>query len=326
MKCLLQLTLCAAFVSSGAFAQNQPPEKPLLDKILEKRTFSPQETAALNKDADPAIDVRDLVIFLNGQPISAFFESNETVVFRDQPTVIIPIRFTKPVTGTIRIEMGGTAKQGKDFGSFGVQVPGFQGITTSLSVSNDTSAQITVPIANGNGAQSGEKRLTLNLQAVATLNSTTSVVTRTGNIAPGYRAAHTIVIREAWKTWIGTIDFPRESGFTSVAVRFLMGEDQSTKMVVGDSNLFDSSASANALVVGTGSDSRITFSQPVVGTYQPSGAPQQSAWALDFEDLPVQPGRVANIANYSADLQVSNFPVTGITKTVTGTMSLTLQQ
>ena len=97
-------------------------------------------------------------------------------------------------------------------------------------------------------------------------------------------------------------------------------------MVVGDSNLFDSSSSANALVVGTGSDSRITFSQPVVGTYQPSGSTQQSSWTLNFGSLPAQPAGVVNIANYSADLQVSNFPLTGITKIVTGTMSLTLQQ
>ena len=321
----LIFAVCAGFVLPGAHAQGVVPERAHLDKILEKRTFTPEETAALNKDTDPAIDVRDLVIFLNGQPISAYFDTIETVAFRDQTSVTIPIRFTKPVTGTIRVELGGTAKQGADFGAFGAQVQGFQGIRTSFSVTNATSAPIVIPISNAGGARSGEKRLTLNLQAVATFNSTNTTVNRSCNIAPGFRPAHTIVFRNAWKSWIGTIDFPRESGFTSLAVRFLMGEDRSLRMIVEDSNLFQSASLGSAQVNGEGLSSRIVFTQVISGGYQPTGASQSSPWGLTFAALPSPPGQPAGVASYSADLVISNFPITGISKTVTGTMNLTLQ-
>ena len=87
--------------SAASTAQDGLTSKTYLDKILEKTAFTPAEIATLNTDGIASIDVRDLAIVLNGQPISATFGSAETLAFQSDGSVTVPILFSKPVTGTI---------------------------------------------------------------------------------------------------------------------------------------------------------------------------------------------------------------------------------
>lgn len=191
-------------------AQDDLPEKAHLDKILERRTFTPEEEAALNQDADPAIDVRDLVIYLNGLPISASFGSAESLAFHSQGSVSLPVYFSKPVTGTVTFDFGGTAQQGagKDFT-----------ITPmSVNLTNETSTQVSIVFEPWQGI-GGEKVVRLS-------------VTRDPAVVPanGTYPSHLLRIRQFDAgEFTGILSFPPASGLPALSVR--VGLDSSGNAV-----------------------------------------------------------------------------------------------
>lgn len=306
-----------------------PPEKQHLDKIFDRRPFSPAETTPLDVAGgaggtpDGVVDVRDLVVFLNGQPVSAWFESDETTALRSQSSVSIPIRFSKPVTGSLRIETGGTARMGSDFGTFGTPVSGFTGINTSITVNNALTASLIIPLVPNTTETRGERRLTLSMKAQGvTFNPQTLSVNRNGSPAPGYRPLHTIILKDAWKSWTGTINFPPESGFATTDVRFLMAEDRTVKMVIEDSKFFQSAVITPAQLAADGA---LQFSQPITGTFQAPGPPVPAQWAISFSRLPAVPTDSIGILGFAMDLNIANFPIRGVSKSFSAQMTLTLE-
>lgn len=312
---------CLALTGIAA-AQDEPPEKAHLDKILERKTFTPEETAALNQDADPAIDVRDLVIFLNGQPVSAVFETSETVAFRGESAIPVVVSFSKPATGTIHFSLGGTASLGEDFLAFGDQVAGFDGITTSLTVNDALTHTLLVPIASNNAEFTGERRLTLNLMAQASIMQGVGTVTvnRTGGISPGNRTSHTIVIKDSFKSWTGTIEFGPEAGLSATDVRFLMDDQGSTRMQVPGSVFFSGLSSFQA---SEGEGGQLVFSESIEGMFLLPGETAQIVWTMSVGTAPALPDDPSSITNYSGTLTLPNFPVAGVTKSSDVTLVLT---
>lgn len=196
-----------AFAMAGALrAQQTPPEKDYLDKMLERRPFTPAETATLNRDgaANPNIDVRDLVIFLNGLSVSATFGSAESIAFHSQGSITLPIYFSKPVTGTIKFDLGGDA--GAGVGQDYTLIP------SQVTVTNAISTQVTVLFQPWRGV-GGEKVVRL------TLNRNPAVIPANGNFA-----THLVRIRQFEQgEFVGMLTFPSGSGLPSLPVRIGLG-------------------------------------------------------------------------------------------------------
>jgi hypothetical protein len=306
-------------------AQNSPPEKDHLDKILERpRTppFTADEEAALDLTSDSAVDVRDLVVLLNGLPVSAYFETAQSVAFREDSSVPVVVRFSKPATGTIRFSLGGTASAGEDFLAFEDTVTGFEGLTTSLNVSEALSHTLIVPIAPSVGEFASERRLTLNLMAQATVTQGSGSVTvnRTGGISPGYRSSHTIVIRDTAKSWTGTMEFGPEAGLSAMDVRFLMDGDGTTRMLIPDSVVF---AAASSFVSSQAGNGRLVFSSPISGVFSLPGETSQVSWTLTLTDAASDPEDPLSVASYQGTFTLPDFPVSRVTKSSAVTLVLT---
>lgn len=189
-----------ALCSCAVRAQAPLPEKNYLDKILERRTISPEESQSLNRDTNPVIDVRDLVIYLNGLPISATFLTGETLAFHSQGTVTLPIVFSKPVTGTLKFDLGGTATPGagKDFTLNPAQI----------TLNNSRNASVTVIFEPWRGV-GGEKIIRLSLNRQQTLAP-----------ANGSFSSHILRIRQFTAgEYVGLLSFQNGSGLPSLPVR-----------------------------------------------------------------------------------------------------------
>jgi hypothetical protein len=315
---LASLTVCGA-----ALAQNAPPETPYLNAIL-KRPIPPtqSEKNALDRNTDGEVDVRDLAVYLNGLPVSAYFETAESVAFRGDTVVPVSIRFSKPATGTIRISLGGTASFGDDFQAFESQVSGFAGLTTSVTVIEKLTHTLMIPIAPPNQDLAGERRLTLNLMAQATVTQGTGTVSvnRTGGISPGYRTSHTIVIRDAAKTWTGTMDFSPEAGLSSQSVRFMMDEQGATRMLIPDSVVFAGASYFQATAAPNG---KLTLSTPISGNFSLPGETSDVTWTLALAGVAAAPGDPPSVASYQGTFTLQDFPIAGISKSSAVTLVLT---
>lgn len=208
MKMIMNRSLGLLFwicLSAALTAQDGLNSKTYLDKILEKRTFTPAEIATLNKDGIASIDVRDLAIFLNGQPISATFGAEETLAFQSAGSVTLPILFSKPVTGTIKLDLGGSAAEGstKDF-----TILYHNAGQKSFSVTNATSLQITIQFPQWRG-MGGEKIVRL------TIGRDPTVLPANGSIP-----THLLRVRqfEAGE-FVGVMSFPAGAGLPTTSVR-----------------------------------------------------------------------------------------------------------
>jgi hypothetical protein len=188
-----------AMLSLPVKGQTQPPagtEKPHLDAILQRN--NPAHAPDLTGDG--ALDVRDLVVFLNGQPISTTFGTAETLAFHSQGSVTLPVYFSKPVTGTLKFDLGGTAEigAGKDFTLS----------QTTVSVTNATSTQLTVNFLPWRGV-GGEKVLRL------TLNRNPIVIPNNGTFS-----THLLRVRQFDAgEFVGLLTFPAGSGLPTLPVR-----------------------------------------------------------------------------------------------------------
>lgn len=200
-RCPTSIFLSFALLAPCAWLRAEPAEKAHLDKILQRRSFTTQEEAALNKDSDPAIDVRDLVLHLIGLPVSATFTTAETLAYHGQGSVGLTIQFSKPLpkTTTLKFDLGGTASASQDYTlSY-----------NSTLAAGATTAQLTVnfaPTWSGNG---GEKVVRL------TINNDPAVVPQNGE-----NATHILRIRQFDAgEFVGLLTFPAGSGLPSLPVR-----------------------------------------------------------------------------------------------------------
>jgi hypothetical protein len=278
---------------------------------------------ALDRNTDGEVDVRDLAVFLNGLPVSAYFETSESVAFRGDSMIPVTIQFSKPATGTSRISLGGTASVDDDFLSFGNPVSGFAGLTTSVTVAEKLTHTLMIPIAPGDENSVGERRLTLNLMAQATVSQGTGTVSvnRTGGIAPGYRTSHTIVIRDADKSWTGTMAFGPQAGLSPQSVRFMMDEQGATRMLMPDSVVF---AGASSFEATAAPDGKLTISTPISGSFSlPGETPGEVTWTLALSGVAAAPDDLPTVASYQGTLTLQDFPVSGISKTSDVTLVLT---
>jgi hypothetical protein len=184
---------------------SQSPAKDYLDRILERRTFTAEEIATLNKNNDSAIDVRDLVIFLNEMPTSASFATDETIAYHSQGSVALTVQFSKPVSQTtsIKFDLGGNAVA--PTGS----TPDYT-LTTSPTVpAGANSTQVTVNFSQKWNGTGGEKIVRL------TINRDPSVIAENGQFA-----THILRIRQFDAgEYVGMLSFPDGSGLPALAVR-----------------------------------------------------------------------------------------------------------
>ncbi len=212
------LALLPAVLSLGTGTVGGQTSQDYLDKILERRPFTPAEAAVLNRDAHPEIDVRDLVIYLSGQDVSASFASAETLAFHPAglttlPTVTLPIYFSKPVTGTIKLDLGGTASEGAE-ADFTILY--HQAAQKTFTVVNATSLDIPIQLRPWQGI-GGEKVIRL------TINRNPEILPENGTYS-----THLLRIRQFDAgEFVGMLSFPPGSGLPSLPVRIGLGLDGS---------------------------------------------------------------------------------------------------
>ncbi len=183
--------------------------KDYLDSILEKpATPTSPPVGALDRTNDGGVDVRDLVIFLGGLPISATFGSAETLVFHSADSVTsvtLPIYFSKPIPNvpanqrTIKFDLGGTAVETTDYGlSYGATVP--VGAKTH---------QLTINFTESWRGTGGEKSIRL------TINRNPAAIPENGMFS-----THLLRIRQFDAgEFVGLLSFPPGSGLPTLPVR-----------------------------------------------------------------------------------------------------------
>lgn len=131
---VLAAFLCTAYPLSAALAQ-QPSEKQVVDGILGR-------SPGVDVNKDKTIDVRDLVVFLNNQPIEVFFESSSSVARDWAGEHKIVGRLAKKATGKIRIVLSGSGDA--DASKIGSPVSGSG--EREISINNSDRFEIPVPI------------------------------------------------------------------------------------------------------------------------------------------------------------------------------------
>lgn len=209
----LLLTLCAGFAFQGVSAQNEAPEKPHIDAILERpNPPTPAQVTAIDITGptpsvpDGQVDVRDLVIFLSGLPISATFGTAETLAFHSAGSVTLPIFFTKqvPSATTIKFDLGGNAI-----------APGTTGALRDYTLNylpnvpaGATSHELTINFEPWNGF-GGEKVIRL------TINRDPAVIPQNGTFS-----THIVRVRQFDAgEFVGSLSFEGTSALSATAVR-----------------------------------------------------------------------------------------------------------
>lgn len=196
----------------SSHSQVVQPGKNHLDSILERKTFTPGEVNAMDLGGgaagakDGKVDVRDMVLFFNNlrnntDPVEASFETGETLAFVSQNSVTLPIVFSKPVTGTIRFDLGGDAEAGTD--------RDYSIAQSEIALTNSTRTQVTINIQPWRG-MGGEKVVRLTLRRQATIIP-----------ANGTFSTHVLRLREFERgEFVGMLSFPPNSALPSLPVRF----------------------------------------------------------------------------------------------------------
>lgn len=186
------------FSQLNALAQaDDPSVGKYADKILDRSVTDPLIN---DRNADGKVDVRDLAIYINGQPAFATFGSPETLAFHSQGSVSFPIYFSKPVTGTVKIDLGGSAAAGAGLD--------YTISPSQLNVTNAKTAQINVLFQPWRGI-GGEKTIRL------TLNRNPSMIPLNGQYS-----THLLRIRQFQQgEFVGMLNFPAGTGLPSLAVR-----------------------------------------------------------------------------------------------------------
>jgi hypothetical protein len=290
--CLPVLSMLGTQLGSAQIVQ---PGRNHLDSILEKKAFTPGEINAMDLGGgaagakDGKVDVRDLVIFFNnlrnnGDPAEASFETGESLAFVSQNSVTLPIIFSKPVTGTIRFDLGGNAENGLNADYTLAQ--------TEISLTNATRTQLTVNIRPWRG-MGGEKALRLTLR-------------RQPQVIPanGAFSTHLLRLRQFEQgEFVGMLTFPPESTLPSLPVRLGLAqggsgycsfETQGTILGGGFAFMWQAGASGFPNVSGA-----IPLSLP--GAIFGRGAQESVSASLAFQRL---------TAPFPADLQeyLAGFP------------------
>jgi hypothetical protein len=103
---LVVIYTAAALSHSALSLSADPSVDAYADKILNRANTDPR---AIDRNADGQVDVRDLAIYIDGQPTFATFGSAESIAFASDGSVTLPIFFSKPIQGTVRFDLGGTA-------------------------------------------------------------------------------------------------------------------------------------------------------------------------------------------------------------------------
>jgi len=209
--------LIAVLGSAIGTAFANEPEDAYLDSILQRRVLTPSEQAQLDLDGQPGLDVRDLVLFLDGLPVAATFETEETIVYHQQAIAMIPILFSKPVSGTVSFGVSGDAQPGSDYTLS----------ATDLPLTNATKADIVVSLPPQWRGDGGERVLQL------ILNRSQTLLPRTGR-----HQSHTIRMRKYDAgEYVGMLMFPTSIFLPSSAIRvgLMSSGDIDLLLVGGDS-------------------------------------------------------------------------------------------
>lgn len=275
-------------------------------------------TNVVDRNGDGNVDVRDLVLFVNGLPVRASFVTVETHAFPSQTSVNIPIQFSKAASGKLRIELSGSAINGTDYGNFGAPVIGFENISREISLTNAKIATLSIPLLADPNVFRGERKLVLTLHSVATLSGTQ--VNRSAGPSPGFITAHTIIISEGDRVWTGNLNFDPESGFGSKPVAFALSTDGALRFTIRDAKFFASSVASTGRVSIEGD---LEFPTPLAGSFQFANSGLHAVWSLQVTRLPADPDPgFLPLAEYTAQLTIRDFPVSGITRVYGANLTL----
>lgn len=311
------LVVAAITVSTPCLNAEDPSVSNYVDRILGRKVADPKVS---DQNSDKSIDVRDLAVYIDGQATDsnyATFDTRQTRVFSSQSSVKIPISFSKPLTGSIRIELGGSAVGSRDYKAFGSPVQGFRGLVTQINLKSASKATLTIPLIHRANEILGERRLVLTIRSLATLKEGDQV-TRTASAAPGRISTHTVIIADADRIWTGYMDFPARSGFGKQPVVFALNKNGKLTMAMRDSKFFAKSTPSTGSV--SASDV-LTFTSPITGTYQPTSGAPNTSWTMTISDA-AKRSTTAAPQVHSAKLTISNFPSAGIKRSYTFPVSL----
>jgi hypothetical protein len=137
---------------SQAFTEPQTEtEAKILQKLLERRTFTPAEIDAIDQaPKDGIINVRDLVLHFKAKPKPpyAFFPAESSrLVSGVQESANLTVYFTKPFTGTLWYQLSGDGIRDSDFQLANGEMAQGGAYVGSITVSNANSALIPVQMA-----------------------------------------------------------------------------------------------------------------------------------------------------------------------------------
>ncbi len=165
------------------FAQSVVTEQNLVDAILGREEFTPDQLGAMDLNEDGRVDVADLVFFLRpGGPPFALFDSSTSVAIEGDGEVSIPVVFSRHFTGELNFSVtGGTATSGTDY----------EALSGSVSV-DGTSALIPVTIIDDTEMEEGET-IILSLESGLDYEF-------------GITPQHMLVINENDALWLGSIE------------------------------------------------------------------------------------------------------------------------
>lgn len=133
----LTAAACATIATSPIFGQ-RVTEQEIVDSILKRRNDMP----GADRNNDKTVDVRDLVVFLNNQPVEVFFEKSSSVALDWVPEHKIAVRLAKKASGKIRLVFTGGDV---DASKVGAAVAGSE--EREITLADSDRFEISVPIA-----------------------------------------------------------------------------------------------------------------------------------------------------------------------------------
>lgn len=140
----------ALFAQSNNFQEPKTEaEEKLLARMLERRTFTAGEVAAIDRNSDGIINVQDLVLYYQQfpKPAYAYFDqASSTLPTWSGAATNVLVRFSKAYTGTLTYQITGTALVGKHFALSAGQTSQNGIVVGSVSVNGSTASIPILPI------------------------------------------------------------------------------------------------------------------------------------------------------------------------------------
>jgi hypothetical protein len=106
----------------------------LIDAILERRSFTPQERIELDLNGDGSVDASDLICLQFDCHRDADFAAGQSTVDEGAGTALVTVQLELPVDGTLQYTIGGTATPDVDYVALGGTIA-VNGTTAQIPIS-----------------------------------------------------------------------------------------------------------------------------------------------------------------------------------------------